>query len=512
MIRTLKSGKSGGLSGIRNEFLKLCPGIFINELTNLYNQIIMIHKIPESWKKHRIKPIPKEGKEFRPISLIEKSRKLFEKLILNKMHFKLIKQQAGFKKEHRTLNHALTLDNELRCSNGSLICVSLDIRKAYDSVNRIKLYEKLAKLQKFPFRDTLLIATLIENNRYTIEKTKESSAFKNACVGLPQGSILSPSLFNVFIDDLLEYMPANCRKKLLLYADDILIFSNRIDEIHEMIANIERHAKDNSYLLNAKKCFYNTNIKIEIRVNNIEIVKQSPIKYLGYYFNLKCADTKKNLKIARTNALKATAILKSALRKNIFNNSGDIFRYMLRGYISYVRPHIDYPITLLGLNKTFTEDCDRIQKGIIKNLFGIYYKTPSRIIYGIFPIETIKQRSRRLSLINTHKILNGKRTSLYTNFRNNNTKIFKTMKKTYLEHINEEMVQGTTIKFSNTISELKKKNLQKNLDIFKYFKNLKNFNWNTETKERLGELLEVVNFENKKEKFEEILKIMNDKR
>ncbi|TBT98218.1 reverse transcriptase, partial [Hamiltosporidium magnivora] len=268
-----------------------------------------------------------------------------------------------------------------------------------------------------------------------------------------------------------------------------------------MIANIERHAKYNSYLLNAKKCFYNTNITIEIRVNNIEIVKQSPIKYLGYYFNLKCADTKKNLKIARTNALKATAILKSAVRKNIFNNSGDIFRYMLRGYISYVRPHIDYPITLLGLNKTFTEDCDRIQKGIIKNLFGIYYKTPSKIIYGIFSIE---KKSK--------EILNGKRTNLYTNFLNNNTKIFKTMKKLYFEHINEEMVQGTTIKFSATITKPKKKNLQQNLEIFNNFKNLKNFNWNTETKERLSKLLEVVNFEKKKKKFEEILELMNDKK
>ncbi|TBU04738.1 reverse transcriptase [Hamiltosporidium magnivora] len=268
-----------------------------------------------------------------------------------------------------------------------------------------------------------------------------------------------------------------------------------------MIANIERHAKYNSYLLNAKKCFYNTNITIEIIVNNIEIVKQSPIKYLGYYFNLKCADTKKNLKIARTNALKATAILKSAVRKNIFNNSGDIFRYMLRGYISYVRPHIDYPITLLGLNKTFTEDCDRIQKGIIKNLFGIYYKTPSKIIYGIFSIE---KKSK--------EILNGKRTNLYTNFLNNNTKIFKTMKKLYFEHINEEMVQGTTIKFSATITKPKKKNLQQNLEIFNNFKNLKNFNWNTETKERLSKLLEVVNFEKKKKKFEEILELMNDKK
>ncbi|TBT97763.1 hypothetical protein CWI36_2724p0010, partial [Hamiltosporidium magnivora] len=142
-IKILKGGKAGGISGIKNEFLNICLRNFIVELTYMFNKIITDKEIPLIWKKHMIQPIPKDDSEFRPISLIEKTRKLFEKLILSKFEVKLTRQQAA---------------------RGEGICVTLDNSKAYDSVYRKRLYEKLMIKQKFSREDTILIAALIENN------------------------------------------------------------------------------------------------------------------------------------------------------------------------------------------------------------------------------------------------------------------------------------------------------------------------------------------------------------
>ncbi|TBU04387.1 putative reverse transcriptase [Hamiltosporidium tvaerminnensis] len=206
----------------------------------------MTHEIPTSWKRHCITPIPKGEGDYRPISLIEKTRKLLEKIILSKISFKIRKQLAGFQEKHSTLNHALFLVNLLRTSNGGMICVTLDIKKAYDTVDRNKLYEKLLKFQKLSLLDTQLIASLVENNQYTIKKAT-TELFKAAVVGLPQGSIISPSPFNVFIDDIFSYILRNLRKGILLYADDIIIFASTVSQLTDMINSIENHAKDNNY-------------------------------------------------------------------------------------------------------------------------------------------------------------------------------------------------------------------------------------------------------------------------
>ncbi|TBU08710.1 putative reverse transcriptase [Hamiltosporidium magnivora] len=184
-ITSLEETIYSGISGIKNEFHKICPRNFIVEFTYMFNKIITYKEISLIWKKHMIQPIPKGDSEFRPISLIEKTRKLFEKPILAS-----------------TLNHALTLDTRLRHRNGEGICVTLDISKAYDSIYRKRLYEKLMIKQKFSREDTILIAALIENNEYKINTLIENTNWKTAALGLPQGSILSPILFNVFIDDI----------------------------------------------------------------------------------------------------------------------------------------------------------------------------------------------------------------------------------------------------------------------------------------------------------------------
>ncbi|TBU19796.1 reverse transcriptase [Hamiltosporidium tvaerminnensis] len=500
-ISTLKSGKSGGLTGIRNEFLKICPENFIEELTKLYNRIINTHVIPNSWKSHKITPIPKGKDEFRPISLIEKTRKLFEKLILSKFDARLHKQQTGFRTKHSTLNHALCLDTLLRHSNGERICVTLDIKKAYDSVDRNKLYTKLLIQQNFSLNDTELIASMIENNRYTTCGAEDSQTSKTASLGLPQGSIISPTLFNIFINDLVEYLPKHLRSFIFMYADDIIIYGNQIRTIQKIIDSLVRHANHNNYQFNPKKCFYNATKEHQISIYGTRIEKQNPLKYLGFYFNNRNADTKQTLKVLRQRAVRAAVITNKVMRKGIFNTDEKLHVLKLRAYKTFVRPHLDYFSQLLGCNKTFTDESDRIQKGILKYLFKIYYRTPSSIIYSILPIENVLQRCQRLRYGIAHKILRMKNTIVQYVYKKNFSKNLREFKN-YYETINRNYSGDD---FLTKYKKIHKENLRINFQTFSWNETLKLYNFKQCNRLNFNQILEIIHPVHKRQELADIL-------
>ncbi|TBU11083.1 reverse transcriptase, partial [Hamiltosporidium tvaerminnensis] len=282
-IKNLKLGKSVCLSGIRNELIKAFPMNFIGHLSVLFNQIIFEKKVPMAWKCHRIKLIRKEMKSYRLIALIEETRKFFEKCIQRKLSFRLSTRQTGFRERHSLIDNALGVDHLFRKGAGELICVSLDIK---------------------------------------------------ASRGIPQGSVLSPNLYNVFIDDLLLYIPQGLRKNLFIYADDIFLVGT-------------------TYELNQQKCFYNANKRCQIVVNGSPIEKQSPMHYLGYYFNLKGTDTNSSIKETRKKSLKAAIIMKNGLIKKVGVGNSEYYRLLLKGYVTFIRPHLDHTISLLDANKTY---------------------------------------------------------------------------------------------------------------------------------------------------------------
>ncbi|TBU09539.1 putative reverse transcriptase [Hamiltosporidium magnivora] len=165
-----------------------------------------------------------------------------------------------------------------------MINVTLYIKKAYDSVDRNKLYWKLIKLQKFSIRDTKLIAHLIENNKYTLCSNKATSLVKTASIGPPKGSIISPKLFNIFIDDIIHFIQKRFRHMVFLYAVDILICPPTVQIAQNIILGMERHSTINNYRFNPDKCYYNTTKDISIKVYNTNFTKQSPLKYLCFFF------------------------------------------------------------------------------------------------------------------------------------------------------------------------------------------------------------------------------------
>lgn len=433
-ISIMKNGKSSGPSIVRAEILKTMPDNMVVLLHTLFETIYRTARIPECWKKIRLALVPKGNGEHRPIGITNQVRKLFEKVYLNSIEHKLVfaYQQGGFVRNLGTQNHALILDNKLRRSNGKAIMITLDMKKAYDTVDRKIMYRKMINEFNLCNEDMALIYEMMEHNIVEIVQNKTIKS-KHLNLGLPQGCTLSPSFFNAFINDICEIMPDRLRNNILLYADDIMIISDYKDDLDEMLNILEVHSMNNNYKFNPDKCYMMTNQDVVCNMYGKPISKVMNIKYLGYIFNLKGLDIDDNLKIIRSKVFGRAAMIKRFVTStNILNpRHTNTMATIIHAYKVYCRPLLDYPLALMSSFKSLREGCEVIQRGIVKYLIGLNHRIPTRVLYGIVPIEKVAFRGIRLS--NKLRIRSESMSENYLYkriFDSNNTRIFRFIKST----------------------------------------------------------------------------------
>ena len=160
LIQHLKSRKAAGPDGIQNIVLKNLSKMALRSLATIYNSCITISYFPDHWKLAKIIMLPKPNKDhssplnYRPISLLNSLAKLFEKVLLKRLHFILKKlnlireDQYGFKKGHSTTHALLRLIERITHgfnNNKSTIALFLDIERAFDKVWITGLISKLIK-------------------------------------------------------------------------------------------------------------------------------------------------------------------------------------------------------------------------------------------------------------------------------------------------------------------------------------------------------------------------------
>ena len=230
LLSKLDVTKATGLDQISNKVLKLAAPVIYKQLTDLFNLSLKTREYPDDWKLAKVSPVFKAGERndpnnYRPISVLSTISRVFEKLVYEQIYNYLIKnnildtRQSGFRSLHSTVTALLDLTNQW-CFNIDRGLVSgvlfLDLKKAFDTVDHRLL---LTKLDYIGVRDHALEwfkSYLL--NRFQIVYTNgvlsEKAILK---CGVPQGSILGPLLFLIYINDLTTIADyATVR----MYADD----------------------------------------------------------------------------------------------------------------------------------------------------------------------------------------------------------------------------------------------------------------------------------------------------
>ena len=226
---SLNIEKSAGIDDISPRVLQSCAEALCEPLHYLFSLSLRYAVVPSSWKIHKVVPIFKAGdansvRNYHPISLLSNTSKVLERLIFNKMIDHVTKSisplQFGFTKNCSTLQQMLIFINQVINTPFQTDVIYFDISKAFDTVSHSIL---LRKLWLFGITGTLWtwIKDYLTNRRQRVFINNCYSNSLPVLSGFPQGSILGPLLFIIFINDITSTIQYS---QLLKFADDTKCF------------------------------------------------------------------------------------------------------------------------------------------------------------------------------------------------------------------------------------------------------------------------------------------------
>lgn len=303
-----------GADGICLRFIKMLMPIIIPFFTHILNTTLTQSVFPSLWKLANITPLPKVSspklmEDFRPISILPILSKVLEVIMKDQMNDFIDSNnllspfQSGFRKHYSTVTSLASITNDISSDVDKKklnLIVLLDFSKAFDKVIYSKLCKKLYDNFNFSSTAVKMIESYLNDRFQLVKLDKMSSDWLPVVSGVPQGSVLGPLLFSIFINDLpdcIRYSDCN------LFADDVQLrisdFPNVINEaISRMNSDLQEvnvWSKRNGLVLNPKKSqailIYNkiidSSLLNTIQLNGEIIPFVSKIKNLGLTINQK---------------------------------------------------------------------------------------------------------------------------------------------------------------------------------------------------------------------------------
>ena len=297
ILKKINVSKSSAVPDIKTQVFVHAYKYQQDRIVKMYNGSLTQCTFPAKWKKAMIVPLPKitnpkNVSDMRPISLLPFPGKIMEMIVSQRLknyldeNNILSKKQHGFRKKKSTLSAIVEFLHDVYIDQSFMrdtFVVFLDLKKAFDTVSHIILLNKLKQIGLDRYSENWFRSYLQNRTQRTIINSEISSE-KNITYGVPQGSILGPTLFTIYINDLAEMVSGNINfyaDDTILYDPDVMLLKHDLERTHEWCIW-------NLLTINCKKSQWmrinltNTNLDDTIlMLGNYRLEKVTEFKYLG---------------------------------------------------------------------------------------------------------------------------------------------------------------------------------------------------------------------------------------
>ena len=422
-LSTVKN-TSAGIDCVTYSMIDKSHLSFQMELLDLYNRIYTENLFPETWRMAVTIPIPKPFKDhssplnFRPISLTSCLCKLLEKMINARLVWYLEKEkcispaQSGFRRGRSTTDSLVQITSDIQqaiINKKHTVVVFYDLEKAYDRSWRRGI---LNSLHQFGLRGHLpiFIKNFLTNRQITVKIGTTYSETKCVAEGVPQGSVLSCSLFAVAINTAVNNLPQYV--KTSLYVDDLVIYASgsSVDvaerQISRAMKQLEKWSNETGFRFSPTKtvamhiCRVQGATWCSKRNPNLSLYGEAiPCKPTHTYLGLVIDNSlrwHKHVEQLRSDCLRRLNVLKHLSHTTWGADS----KSLLRIYETFIKSKLEYGVEAYGSACVSTlKKLEAIQNEALRIATGAYRTSPIRslnILTGCKPLET----SRMVKLIN----------------------------------------------------------------------------------------------------------------
>lgn len=424
VIRKLRSKSKGGADGIPPVFLKKCSAQLCTPLAYLYNQFMENSFIPPPWLHSLICPVFKKGdptdaRNYRPIALTCTLCKVMESVIkdhlISYLHSKglITSHQHGFLSRHSTATNLLESTHDWNLflnSSTSVDVIYIDFSRAFDTIVFSKL---ITKLNSYGIVGNLLkwISLFLSPRTQSVVVENHHSVTAPVKSGVPQGSVLGPVLFLVFINDITSICSGNT--KIKLFADDLKLYSDLSSDsgstnLQQTLDNLVSWSSLWQLSINISKC----NILSLQRGHQRNSTIHNQYHIAGTTLTHCSCST--DLGVLIDNNLTYSHHIGSIIRK-VSQRTGTFFRgftsrnihLMRKVWITYIRPLLDFNSCVWCPSSVYLIDLlENLQRRFTKRIPSIshlpYLERSKRL-----DLEPLELRRLRLDLLEYYKILNN---------------------------------------------------------------------------------------------------------
>ena len=388
IISELDNNKS---SDIPVRIIKKASHVISPILSEHFNNLMTDGVFPEVLKVGKVTPVykkenPESIENYRPISTLPVFGKIFEKIIYNRLYSFLQSKnilhenQFGFRKNHSTshaINYSVTHINSCLKRKHHVLGIFIDLSKAFDTIDHKKLLYKLDRYGIRGMAHNLLKSYLSNRLQYT-STLGENSEKLTVLYGVPQGSVLGPLLFLLYVNDII-----NCNKNgnFILFADDTNIFvdgstpEEAYYKANALLKSVATYMRHNKLHINMGKCCFihfepssykkeETNeVSLKLKINEHCLKKVTSTKFLGVTIDNKLSwhPHIKELKRKMNFAISTLSRIKSCVPENLHKDL----------YYTLFESHLSYCISVWGnVPQYLMNELHVIQKKCIRILFG----------------------------------------------------------------------------------------------------------------------------------------------